>query len=124
MLSTVVDNICLQTDVKIKYNAFMSCVDLYHRITLGLSRNSPRWIPEEVIYAQMNKEGYVRFAVTSTLKKIAATPPFARIKIEGKDYRSLDLLGLNVGGVYYRASPITSEEVEKLKEDMVWYDAL
>jgi len=99
-------------------------LDLYNRIAKGLQRQSPRWIPVETIYAKMAQEGYIRSAVSSVLKKISSNPPFARICIGGKDYASLDLLGLSVGGTYYRASPITSEEVEKLKEDLAWYETL
>lgn len=98
-------------------------LNLLDRICHGLTLNTGKWIHSHVIYVKMQQKGYDTEAIKRALNIIHHEPPYAVMKVDSTDDRTLKDIGVSVGGWYYTRHP-DGEWVEKAKEAMREFETI
>jgi hypothetical protein len=96
-------------------------MNLLTRIQQGLLNRAGTWIHSHVIYTKLHNEGYTSDSIKRALDTIHHTPPFAMIRVDGDDYRTLEQMGVHTGGYYYTAHPT---DATRAQESLDAFDAL
>lgn len=94
-------------------------MNLDKRICRYLEKHQDRWVSKAEIIKQATSKDYEYDYITDSIYALDRVVNIGKWSI-GAGERKSDL----PHGTYYRFYPMTEKEIEKIKEDKVWFDQL